>query len=86
MVNSVSSWLTIRPPTIAIPSGSRQDDVLICRFVWRRNRARPGWAAAHPVDALRLALDQRLPAVELVVVRAGSILSHDVVRSHAMSC
>lgn len=73
-------------PTIAIPSGSREDDVLICRFVWRRNRAVPGWAAAHPVDALRLALDQQVPAVELVVVRAGMVLSHDVVRSHATAC
>ncbi|MCX6390921.1 MAG: hypothetical protein NTX95_00245 [Actinobacteria bacterium] len=73
-------------PTIAIPSGSREDDVLICRIVWRRNRAAPGWAAEHPVDALRLALDQRVPAVELVVIRAGVILSHDVVRSHASAC
>lgn len=70
----------------AIPSGSREDDVLVCRFVWRRNRAVPGWAAAHPVDALRLALDRRLPAVELIVVRAGTVLSHDVVRSDAATC
>ena len=73
-------------PTIAIPSGSREDDVLICRFVWRRNRAAPGWAAAHPVDALRLALGRRVPAVELVVIRAGTILSREVVRSHAVAC
>jgi hypothetical protein len=71
---------------IGIPSGSRDDDVLLCRFVWRTNRARPPWVAAHPADALRLALDQRLPAVELTVVRAGAVLSRDVVRSDASTC
>jgi hypothetical protein len=73
-------------PTRGIPSGSRDDDVVICRFVWRRNVAVPGWAAEHPVDALRLALGERLPAVELIVIRGGSILSRDVVRSHAETC
>jgi hypothetical protein len=72
--------------SIAIPGGSREDDVLICRFVWRRNHARPGWVAAHPADALRLAIDQRLPAVELTVVRGGTVLSRDVVRSRATTC
>ena len=71
---------------IAIPSGSREDDVLVCRFVWRRNRAVPGWATAHPADALRLALGHPQPAVELTVIRAGAILSRDVVRSHATAC
>lgn len=72
--------------SIAIPSGSREDDVLLCRFVWRRNRAAPAWVARHPGDALRLALDQRQAAVELTVVRGGSVLSHDVVRSNASTC
>ena len=72
--------------SIAIPSGSREDDVLLCRFVWRRNRAAPAWVARHPGDALRLALDERQAAVELTVVRGGAVLSHDVVRSHATTC
>jgi hypothetical protein len=72
--------------SIAIPSGSREDDVLICRFVWRRNHAQPGWVAAHPADALRLAIEQRVPAVELTVVRGGTVLSRDVIRSHAETC
>ncbi|MGI9117695.1 MAG: hypothetical protein ACR2JV_08705 [Gaiellales bacterium] len=69
-----------------VPAGSRDDDVLVCRFVWRRNRAVAGWAATHPVDAPRLALGRRLPAVELIVVRAGAALSRDVVRSDATAC
>lgn len=71
---------------VGIPSGSREGDAVVCRFVWRRNRATPAWAAAHPVEALRLALDERLPAVVLTVVRGGQVLSHDVVRSHAATC
>ncbi|MGI9187220.1 MAG: hypothetical protein ACR2J9_06830 [Gaiellales bacterium] len=72
--------------SIAIPSGSREDDVLLCRFVWRRNHAQPQWIASHPADALRLALEQRVPAVELTVIRGGGILTRDVVRSHATTC
>lgn len=71
---------------IAIPGGSREDDVLLCRFVWRRNHAQPGWVSRHPADALRLALGQRMPAVELTVIRGGTVLSRDVVRSHATTC
>lgn len=71
---------------IAIPSGSREDDVLLCRFVWRRNRAQPRWVEEHPADALRLALGRRVPAVELTVIRGGSVLTRDVVRSDATTC
>lgn len=72
--------------TNAIPAGSRTDDALICRFVWRRNAARPGWAPDHPVGALHLSLGRRVGAVELTVVRAGRIESHLVVRSDATTC
>jgi hypothetical protein len=73
-------------PQVGIPSGSREGDVVLCRFVWRRNRATPAWTSTHPVEALRLALDERLPAVVLTVVRGGRVLSHDVVRTHAATC
>ena len=71
---------------VGVPSGSREGDVVLCRFVWRRNGATPTWISTHPVEALRLALDERLPAVVLTVVRGGRVLSHDVVRSHAATC
>lgn len=74
-------------PTAAnIPAGSREDDAVICRFVWRRNVAEPGWAPAHAIAATRLQLGQRVPAVELIVIRAGRIEAHAVVRSHASTC
>lgn len=76
----------LEEPERGIPAGSRDGDAIVCRFVWRRNAAAPGWAADHPVDALRLALDERLPAVELTVVRAGQVCAHAVVRSHATTC
>ena len=74
------------PTGAAIPAGSREDDAVICRFVWRRNVAEDGWAPAHAIAAGRLQLGQRVPAVELTVVRAGQIEAHVVVRSHATTC
>ena len=69
-----------------VPPGSRAGDALVCTFSWRRNAAVPGWAAAHPVDAGRLALGRRYPAVDLVVVRAGAVVARAAVRSDATSC
>ena len=73
-------------PERGVPAGSRAGDALVCRFVWRRNAAAPGWAADHPVDAGRLALGRRLPVVELTVVRAGAAIAHVAVRSDATTC
>ena len=73
-------------PARGVPAGSRTGDALVCRFVWRRNEAAPGWAADHPVDAGRLALGRALPVVELTVVRAGAPIAHVAVRSDATAC
>lgn len=74
------------PTAVGIPAGSREDDAVICRFVWRRNVAEPGWAPAHAITATRLQLGRRVSAVELIVIRAGRIEAHAVVRSHATTC
>ena len=74
------------PTGAGIPAGSREDDAVICRFVWRRNIAEAGWGPAHAIAAGRLQLGQRVPAVELTIIRAGQIEAHVVVRSHATTC
>ena len=73
-------------PARGVPPGSRTGDAVVCRFVWRRNEAVPGWAADHPVDAGRLALGRKLPVVELTIVRAGAPIAHVAVRSRATAC
>lgn len=77
---------SLGPSATGIPAGSREGDAVICRFVWRRNAAEIGWAPAHAGRALRLELGRRLPAVELIVVRAGRIEGHAMVRSDATAC
>lgn len=68
------------------PPGAREDDLLLCRPVWRTNRATPEWVDAHPHEATRLHLGERFAAVELTVVRAGRVIQQAVVRSDATRC
>lgn len=75
-----------RDPEHGAPAGAREDDVLLCRPVWRVNRATPDWVRRHPHAAARLALGRRHPAVELVVVRAGHVIQRALVRSDATRC
>ena len=69
-----------------ISAGARADDAIVCRFVWRTNHADPGWVDAHLAEALRLRLDERVPAVDLSVVRCGRVITRSVVWSRATSC
>lgn len=68
------------------PAGSREDDLVLCRPVWRVNRAAPDWVDRHPHEALRLGLGERVAAVELTVVRAGRVVQRAVLRSDATRC
>lgn len=73
-------------PTRGAPAGSREDDVLVCRPLWRVNRADPAWVRRDPHAAARLTLGRRYAAVELLVVRAGVIIQRAMVRSNATRC
>ncbi len=75
-----------RDPARGAPAGAREDDVLVCRPVWRVNRATPDWARRNPHAAARLSLGRRHPAVDLLVVRAGRVIQRAVVRSDATRC
>ncbi|MEI6625976.1 MAG: hypothetical protein WCO40_06500 [Thermoleophilia bacterium] len=68
------------------PAGSRDGDVIICRFVWRTNEATSMWTDHHPLESSRLRLGVRIAAVDISVVRAGHLIEHDVVWSHATTC
>jgi hypothetical protein len=68
------------------PPGSRDGDLVLCAPVWRINRATPIWADGHPHETLRLRLGERVAAVELTVVRAGTVIQRAVVRSDATRC
>ena len=68
------------------PAGSREGDIIICRFVWRTNHATATWVDHHPLEATRLRLGTQIAAVEIAVVRAGHLIEHELVWSHAVSC
>ena len=68
------------------PAGSREGDVIICRFVWRTNDATAAWIYDHPLEATRLRLGTPIAAVDIAVVRAGHLIEHELVSSHAVSC
>ena len=68
------------------PAGSRDGDVIICRFVWRINEATSAWIDHHSLESSRLRLGKPIPAVDISVVRAGHPIEHDVVWSHATVC
>jgi len=68
------------------PAGSREDDVIICRFVWRTNHATAMWVDHHPLEATRLRLGTPIPTVDIAVVRSGHLIEHELVWSHAVSC
>jgi len=72
--------------TRGTPAGSREGDVIICRFVWRTNHATAMWIDHHPLEATRLRLGAPIPAVDIAVVRAGHLIEHELVWSHAVSC
>ena len=72
--------------TRGTPAGSREDDVIICRFVWRTNEATATWIDRHPLEATRLRLGTPIAAVDIAVVRAGNLIEHALVWSHAVSC
>ena len=72
--------------TRGTPAGSREDDVIICRFVWRTNEATATWIGHHPLEATRLRLGTPITAVDIAVVRAGHLIEHELVWSHAVSC
>ncbi len=73
-------------PQRGTPAGSREGDIIVCRFVWRTNRATAAWIDQHPVEAVHLQLGERLPTVVLTVHRAGQLLQQSVVRSDATTC
>ena len=68
------------------PAGSREGDVIICRFVWRTNHATATWVDHHPLEATRLRLGTQIAAVDIAVIRAGRLIEHELVWSHAVSC
>lgn len=68
------------------PAGSREGDVIICRFVWRTNHATAMWIDHHPLEAIRLRLGTPIAAVDIAIVRAGHLIEHALVWSHAVSC
>ncbi len=68
------------------PPAARADDLVLCQPVWRTNHAIPPWVDAHPHEAVRLRLGERVAAVELTVVRAGRVIQRAVVRSDATRC
>ena len=72
--------------TRGTPAGSREDDVIICRFVWRTNEATATWIDHNPLEATRLSLGTPIAAVDIAVVRAGHLIEHALVWSHAVSC
>ncbi len=73
-------------PQRGTPAASREGDIIVCRFVWRTNRATAAWIDQHPVEAVHLQLGERLPAVVLTVHRSGQLLQQSVVRSDATTC
>jgi hypothetical protein len=72
--------------TRGTPAGSREGDVIICRFVWRTNAATSRWIDRHPLEASRLRLGNPIAAVDIAIVRAGHLIEHQLVWSHAVSC
>ncbi len=73
-------------PQRGTSAGSREGDIIVCRFVWRTNRATAPWIDQYPVEAVHLQLGERLPTVVLTVHRAGQLLQQSVVRSDATTC
>lgn len=72
--------------TRGTPAGSRDNDVIICRFVWRTNETTAIWAEHHPLEASRLRLGTHIAAVDISVIRAGRLIQHDVIWSNARVC
>ncbi len=72
--------------TRGTPAGSRDGDVIICRFVFRINQATATWTDQHPLESSRLRLDTNIAAVDISVVRAGHLIERDVMWSHATAC
>jgi hypothetical protein len=72
--------------TRGTPAGSREGDAIVCRFVWRTNEATAAWISDHPLEATRLRLGTQIAAVDIAVVRAGHLIEHELVWSHAVSC
>lgn len=68
------------------PAGSRAGDLIICRYVWRTNAATPHWLDRHPLEASRLRIGTPIAAVDIAVVRAGQLIEHDLIWSHAIAC
>lgn len=68
------------------PAGSRAGDVIICRFVWRRNEVTSEWSEQHPFEVSRLRIGTPIAAVDIAIVRAGHLIEHDVIWSHAVAC
>ena len=73
-------------PLRGIPAGAREDDVVVCRFVWRTNHAAAGWNTAHPFEASRLRLNKRMAAVDISVFRAGVSIVREIVWNDATTC
>lgn len=86
MVTDATTAALRPPPPVGIPPGSREDDLVICRPVWRTNRSTSTWRADNPFLADRLQLDRTRPALDVRVVRHGRTIAHTVLWHDGTHC
>jgi len=73
-------------PARGAPPGSREDDLIVCRPIWRTNHATSAWRNLHPFPATRLELDRRRPALDVRVIRHGRLVSRTVLWHAGTRC
>ncbi len=86
MVSDATTAALGPAPLSGIPPGSREDDLILCRPVWRTNHATPAWQAANPFLADRLRIGRRRPALDVRVVRHGRTIAHMVIWHDGTGC
>jgi hypothetical protein len=59
---------------------------LLCRPVWRTNRATDAWREANPFLADRLQLDRSRAALDVRVIRHGRMIARTVLWHDGTTC
>lgn len=86
MVSDATTAALGPAPPRGIPPGSREDDLILCRPVWRTNHATPAWRTANPFLADRLQVGRRRPALDVRVVRHGRTIARTVLWHDGTGC